>query len=156
MVEPAKLVGAEELPTTRFLTYRMARVQAKLNAQASRLLREVAGLSLSQWRILSLIGSRVETTSSELTRISAMDKGLFSRKLKTLIGSGLVLADPDLNDSRVQRLRLTANGADLYRRTLPRMQARQQALRDRLTPEELRVFVRALDKLELAAEELPG
>lgn len=156
MVEPAKRAGAEELPMTQFLTYRMARVQAKLNAQASRLLREAAGLSLSQWRILSLIGTRGEATSSELTRLSAMDKGLFSRKLKTLIQSGLVLADPDLNDSRVQRLRLTANGADLYRRTLPRMQARQQALRDRLTPEELRVFVRALDKLELAVEESAG
>ena len=35
-----------DLPLRRFLTFRMARVQAKLNAQASHILREQAGLTL--------------------------------------------------------------------------------------------------------------
>ena len=146
--------GQDDLPLTRFLTYRFSRVQAKLNAQATRLLHRTAGLGLTQWRILALIGDAGGTArASEITSFAAIDKGLFSRKLKGLVEDGLVTTAPDKKDQRVQHLRLTAKGQRLYDSTLPVMRARQRALRSHFDDEELRVLYAALDKLESAAEE---
>jgi len=136
----------------QFLTFRLSRVQAKLNVQAARLLSEKAGLTLSQWRIIALIGSQETGLASELTRRSAMDKGLFSRKLKSLTEAGLVESRPHEADHRAQVLSLTAAGRRKYEETLPHMQARQAGLQAELTETERAVFFAVLDKLDLAAE----
>ncbi|MEM6465151.1 MAG: MarR family winged helix-turn-helix transcriptional regulator [Pseudomonadota bacterium] len=141
------------LPLHRFLTYRMARVQSKLNTQASRLLRAKAGLSLAQWRILALIGSNPGARSTDLTRISAMDKGQFSRKLKTLVDDRLVTVTMAAEDHRTMKLELSESGQALFERTLPHMRERQMALSSLLAPEEEEMFFRVLDRLETAVED---
>lgn len=142
----------EDLPLHQFLTYRLSRVQAKLNAQASALLQRHAGLTLSQWRILALVGAAGQTRLSDLARSAALDKGLLSRNLKTMIAEGLVAAQQDDVDQRVQHLTLTARGRALFERTLPRMRARQTHLRAALTETERVVLETALEKLERAAD----
>ena len=79
-MEEPKNFTPDEGVLSRFMTYRLARLHARLNVQASRILQDVAGLSLTQWRVLSLVGSHRGATATQLTRVSAMDKGLFSRK----------------------------------------------------------------------------
>jgi len=142
----------DEMPLHQFLTYRLSRVQAKLNAQASAMLRAHAGLTLSQWRILALVGAAGQTRLSDLARIAALDKGLLSRNLKTLTAEGLVDAKQDDLDQRVQHLTLSKRGQALFEKTLPRMRKRQRGLRSALTTRELDVLYKALDKLELAAD----
>jgi DNA-binding MarR family transcriptional regulator len=127
-------------------------VQAKLNAQASAMLRANAGLTLSQWRILALVGAAGQTRLSELARTGLLDKGLLSRNLKVLVGEGLVVAEQDDVDHRVQHLSLSRRGKALFERTLPRMRKRQRHLRSSLTTKEIDVLYAALDKLELAAD----
>ena len=144
---------ADDLPLQRFLTYRLARAQAKLNAQGSRLLKEIAGISLAQWRIVSLIGTHGQATSSELTRVASIDKGLFSRNLKVLVQDGLVVATPDDADMRISRLKLSPKGQALYEHTLPQMRNRQRKLRAALTDIEAEMLFSALSKLEAVAEE---
>lgn len=141
-----------DLPLQQFLTYRFSRVQAKLNAQATRLLRAQAGITLIQWRIIALIGAAGRSRSSELSRHAALDKGLLSRNLKTLIADGLVTACDDDTDNRAQNLALSPRGRQLYDATLPVMRARQRALRGALDPRELACLYSALDKLEIAAD----
>lgn len=135
------------------LTYRMARVQAKLNAQSTRLLKEDTGLSLTQWRLLALIGTIGQTTAAQLSRHAAMDKGLISRNLRAMSDGNLIQVTPDDRDHRLQHLDLTEAGKALFDLTLPRMLARQAALRARLTDEDLRTFLATLDTLEQAAED---
>ena len=143
---------ADDLPLQQFLTFRLSRVQAKLNAQASRVLEKTAGLTLTQWRILAFLGSGAGSTSAELTRVAALDKGQVSRKLKSLIEEGLVTARADAADSRVQRLSLSRRGRALYEQTLPTMRARQRALQSEMSPAEVQRLFATLDKLEAAAE----
>lgn len=139
-------------PLHQYLTYRMSRVQAKLNIQATRMLRAASGITLLQWRIIALIGAAGQTRMSELSKEAALDKGLLSRNLKTLIEDGVVNAFQDKSDHRAQNLSLSAKGIDIFERTLPVSRRRQQLLHDSLTAEELRVFRRVLDKLEQSAE----
>lgn len=145
-------ITPDDLPLHQFLTYRLSRVQAKLNAQANAMLRAHAGLTLSQWRILALIGAAGQTRLSELARIAALDKGLLSRNLKTLIADGLVRSKQDDIDQRVQHLSLSGSGQTLFETTLPRMRQRQAHLRSSMSARELDVLYRALDKLEIAAD----
>ena len=143
-----------DLPLRQYLTYRIARVQAKLNAQGARVLRDAVGLTLSQWRVLALVGAAGRTRLSELARTAALDKGLLSRNVKTLVEQGLVVADQDEIDHRVQHLSLSPKGQELFARALPVTRRRQQHLRENLSDEEIRTFRRVLDKLEIAAEKM--
>ncbi|WP_434055829.1 MAG: MarR family winged helix-turn-helix transcriptional regulator [Roseibium sp.] len=139
-------------PLHQFLTYRLSRVQAKLNTQAQRILSEAADISLIQWRIIALIGSSGDSHAGELTRRAALDKGLFSRNLKTLMKRGMVTSREDKADHRIAILSLTGDGHALYQKVLPIMRARQRALRSSMTKSELDTLHSALDKLEIAAE----
>lgn len=143
-----------ELMLKHYLTYRLSRVQAKLNAQATRMLREASGITLLQWRVIALVGAAGQTRLSDLSKEAALDKGMLSRNLKTLIEEGIVTAQLDENDHRAQILSLSPKGEAVFARTLPVSRRRQDILRADLSDEELRVFRRVLDKLELAAEEI--
>ena len=142
----------DTLPLHQFLTYRLSRVQAKLNAQASRILRETSGITLTQWRIIAMVGAAGRTRLSDVSRATALDKGLLSRNLKGLTEEGLISAQADDLDHRAQNLTLSERGQAIYERTLPIMRKRQANLQADLSEEELRIFRRVLDKLEIAAE----
>ena len=135
----------------QFLTFRLARLQARLNVQASRVLSEHAGLTLMQWRVLALAGSMGPHSSSALARAAAIDKGLFSRNLKSLIDAGLAQTKADKTDQRQQVVTLTAKGRALHEHTLPVMQARQAFLLDQLSRREQDVVFSILEKLDTAA-----
>lgn len=140
------------LPLHQYLTYRMSRVQAKLSAQGARILRDAVGITLTQWRVIALVGAAGETRLSDLAREAALDKGLLSRNVKLLVARGLINAKQDDTDHRVQHLSLTPDGQEIFFQALPVTRRRQEWLRTDLTTEEIRVFKRVLDKLELAAE----
>lgn len=145
-------LNASELPLQQFLTYRLSRVQARLTAQANFLLKQYAGLTLSQWRVIALIGAAGTSRLSELAKNAALDKGLLSRNLKTLQAEGIVAAKQDEYDNRVQHLKLTQAGEAIFHTTLPKMRQRQQHLRQALSHKEIETFYKVLDKLEQAAE----
>lgn len=150
--EEARSVPGEDL--REFLTFRLSRLQIKLNKQASSILRTHAGLSLSQWRALSLVATArtaSKVTLTELAAVSAVDKGLLSRALNSLCELGLVTATASALDHRVHDLALTAEGRACFQRMLPVMQARQAALRVALSDEESAVVNSIIDKLTDAA-----
>ncbi len=140
------------LPLHQYLTYRMSRVHSKLSAQGARILRDAVGITLTQWRVIALVGAAGETRLSDLAREAALDKGLLSRNVKSLVARGLINAKQDDTDHRVQHLSLTPDGQEIFFQALPVTRRRQEWLRTDLTNEEIRVFKRVLDKLELAAE----
>ncbi len=150
--KPKPEFAVDNQPLYQFLTYRLSRVQAKLNAQANALLQKQSGLTLSKWRVLALVGAAGQTSLSELARKAALDKGLLSRNLKSMVEDGLILSKQYDIDHRVQHLSLSSKGQDLFDKTLPKMRIRQAKLREPLEPKELEALYSALDKLEIAAD----
>lgn len=139
-----------------YVTFRLSRLQAALNAQAAQLLASGAGLTLTQWRILALIDDGGETTHGALMRSGAFDKGLLSRTLAGMIEHGLLSESRDDSDQRRQILRLTPLGLERRARAAPLMQARRARLLRDFTPEETDALMHALDKLMDAALEPIG
>ena len=138
----------------QFLTYRISRLHAKLNAQASRILNNSVGITLNQWRMIAFIGGTGKLTASELIAATAMDKGLVSRNVKSLIASGLVISSSSERDNRVQVLSLTPRGKLVFEVALPRMQRRQDDLQLALSADEIATFRSVVDKLERAVEKM--
>lgn len=140
------------LDVKQFLTYQMARVQAKLNAQAAAILKRHSKLSLVQWRVMTLLASGGDNLTS-ICRLSGMDKGQVSRKLTQLVSQGLVLTRLDEADHRSQKLSLSEKGEELHGRILPIMRARQAHLASDMSDDEQAMLRELLLRLEVAAEQ---
>ena len=144
--------GSAPRPLTQFLTYRILRLHHALNAQAVAILTEVSGISLGQWRILAMVGSGGALTARDVARRTGFDPAFISRTVRSLEETGFLRTARSDVDRRVMTLELTARGAELHDRTLPFMQARQEALLAALAPEERDAIFRIIDKLERAAQ----
>lgn len=136
-----------------FLTYRISRLHQKLNMQASRILQESVGVTLNQWRMIAFVGGAQSVTASQLVKYTAMDKGLVSRNVKSLIEAGLIVTSPHPSDSRIHLLSLTDEGKKVFETALPRMRRRQDNLQRNLSGEDVASLRRMLNVLEMAAED---
>lgn len=153
-------MSEESKPTDRFaaglpsfITFRLARVQNRLNVQASATLSAHSDLSLTEWRMISLIHASGETSAADLSRTAQMDKGQISRALKSLAAKGYIATRSSASDQRQSLLRLSGAGAILHRRLVAIMRRRQERLTSALSDVELAAFYAALEKLEAAAME---
>ena len=142
----------EELP--KLLTFRLSRLQARANAQAARLLKSSAGISLSEWRIFVMIETNRKITPAEIVRLTNFDKGLVSRTIKGMENMGLLTVELSKNDHRSHLIDFTPEGLSIFERARPVMRKRQDMLRDSLEPDELEQLFHAFDKLDAALDEM--
>jgi len=140
-------------PLHELISYRLARVQAKLNAQANRILKENGGLTLVQWRVLLILRRIGETSVGQIARETQFDKALISRTVQSLVARGYVTHRDNKHDQRQQLLKITPSGSKIFETAAPHMQARQKALKGAFTEKERSLLLDALDRLEAAAED---
>ncbi|MCV6594744.1 MAG: MarR family winged helix-turn-helix transcriptional regulator [Silicimonas sp.] len=152
MVESEEGDEGLDRPLHDLVSYRLARVQAKLNAQATRILKENGGLTLVQWRVLLMLRRLGESSVGELARETQFDKALISRTVQSLVARGLVAHRDNEHDQRQQLLSTTAEGTAIFETAAPHMEARQKALRGAMSEEERSLLFDALDRLEAAAD----
>ncbi len=71
-------------------------------------------LTLAQWRVVLILGSRTDAMSvSAVAAAIGVTLPATSRQLRRLEGRGLILIEPDVRDRRSVRVSLTATGRDL-------------------------------------------
>lgn len=145
-----------DIPLQQMVTFRLSRIHAKLNAQAARILKENAGISLSQWRIFVMIENHGKITPAQIVKRTEFDKGQVSRTVKGMVREGLILAAGNESDQRSHTLEFTDKGFALFQKARPAMRTRQTALLGSLTATERQVMFTAMDKLELAMERIDG
>ena len=144
--------GQLERPLEQRVSYRLARLQVELNAQATRILKRHGGLTLVQWRVLVMLNAFTETTVGQVARMTRFDKALISRTVKSLVRAGLVKARSDDLDQRQQLLSMTESGVRVFNAAAPHMYARQDALLDSMDATQREVLFDALDRLEDVAD----
>jgi len=141
-------VKTDQISTyTEYVTYRICQLSAKLNVQATRLLRD-CGLSVVHWRMLAVIHYSAPVTSATLVKAIAMDAGQFSRNLKSLINEGLIKSRVDKDDNRRQLLTLTSEGVARYNLAVPVMKNRRETLMSEVSNADKEAFFRVLDQLD--------
>jgi DNA-binding MarR family transcriptional regulator len=134
------------------VSYRISRLNARLNAQAGRILKASADISLSQWRILVMINEAGEITASDIARQTKIDKALISRAIRSLADEGLIAADIQASDHRSHLIRFTDLGRARFHEALPHMLARQNGIVAGLSGEEQDQFFSMLTRIEEAIE----
>jgi DNA-binding MarR family transcriptional regulator len=142
-----------ELPLGKMITFRVARVHAKITAQATRVLKENSPLSLFQWRILVSIQSLKNPTHSKIIATTNVDGGQLSRSIKKMIESGMLESHTDKADSRQQYLSITKKGVKAYQGARPDMRKRQAKFINALTEAEQDTLFRILTKLEAVCDD---
>lgn len=142
--------GAE---LTRFVTYRLSRIQNRLNTQARVTLAGISSVTLTEWRILSIIRMHGETTASDIHRAIEMDKAQASRGVSSLVERGFVAASGAAADGRRMMLTLTEAGAAEHETVIAVMRRRQALLTQDLSAAEMEALFSILDRLEARAQE---
>ncbi len=135
------------------LTFRLVRLYGELNRQSSRLLRDAGGLTIPEWRIISLLGAHGEMNGRLIVDIAKLDPGLSSRTLRELELRGIVQCARKPEDRRSVWTRLTPRGRKLEQTVRPVMLARHQRLLAALQPQERSMIFTLVDKLRAIIEE---
>ena len=154
-LKPALSLISDEMPIERFLTYRILRLNSKLNRQGAAILRQTSGLKMPEWRVVAFLGTRGKMTATMISEVAGVDPGLLSRSFRSLELAGLIETRRPDHDRREVHATLTRKGQGIFDKTIPLMSARQRALLDALDPDERAAIFRIIDKLELVADASP-
>lgn len=138
----------------QMVTFRISRLHARMNAQATKILKETADISLMQWRVFVMLETLGKITPSEIVRQTDLDKGQLSRAVKTMIEQGLISSETSESDHRAQYIDFTEKGLEVFHRARPQMRDRQARLLNALSPNEQAAMFNALKKLDAVMDEI--
>ena len=130
-----------------FLTFRMLILARALDRQAKRTYGESFGLSLVEWRILAMIGSKGSATVNRLASWMDYDKAQISRAIGALVESGHLRRARNARDTRSAILTLSTQGRALYRELMAFGSERQGVLLAVLTPAQRRALYEIMHAL---------
>ena len=138
----------EDLLVHDFLTTRMSQAINLLRRTVTLPYAKAAGLTVSEWRILSLVAHAQTIPFAALVIQSSSDKALVSRTVRLLEGRGLVRTETDGNTPRKRiTVFVTPEGDALHARVIPIARQRQAAMIRVMTPDERRSMYHGLGKL---------
>jgi DNA-binding MarR family transcriptional regulator len=136
------------LALERFLPYRLSVLSNTLSAAIARTYQSRFGLSVTEWRVLAVLGRHPGLSAGEVAERTAMDKVAVSRAVNALLESGRLLRDTHENDRRRSILALSGAGRAIYDQVAPAALAfEQMLLADFSEAERLQLFA-LLDRLE--------
>ncbi|MFO1282715.1 MAG: MarR family transcriptional regulator [Burkholderiales bacterium] len=148
----ARRVAAAPVDVTRFLSYRILALSNTLGRWAAREYPARFGLTLPQWRILSVIATRGAPTAQEIGETLSIDKAWVSRTLAALARRGIVRTRSDPRDRRRMFVGLTARGRALANRVSRASLERQRELVAGLPAGALARFESTLRDLQSRAD----
>jgi DNA-binding MarR family transcriptional regulator len=138
-----------------FLPYRLSLLTNTVSQGIASTYRDRFGISITEWRILAVLGRFPGLTASDVVKRTAMDKVSISRAVKTLMEKGLLERTTDSGDRRRRRLRLTDNsGTQVLEQIIPQAAAFEARLLDVLDQQEIELFLGTLDKLQHKASDI--
>jgi len=138
-----------------FLPYRLSLLTNTVSQGIARSYRDPYEISVTEWRILAVLGRFPGLTASELVERTAMDKVSISRAVKALEEKRLLRRETDHGDRRRMRLQITRlRGREVLNQVIPKALQYERQLLDCLSASEARTLSRLLGKLQTRAESI--
>jgi DNA-binding MarR family transcriptional regulator len=155
--KPQRSMGDRtELDLDHFLPYRLSVLSNRMSQAIARIYAERFDLSITEWRVMAVLGLRPNLSAGEVAERTAMDKVAVSRAVARLIEAGRVVRAVAEGDRRRSRLRLSAAGRRIHRQVAPLALAFEREALSALTAAEQVRFGRLLDKLCASLPASPG
>ncbi|MDX1459951.1 MAG: MarR family winged helix-turn-helix transcriptional regulator [Xanthomonadales bacterium] len=136
----------------QFLPYRLSLLSNTISEGIARTYRREFGLSVTEWRVLAVLGRFPGLTASDIRSRTAMDKVAISRAVRGLQDRGLVERSEHRQDRRRQLLWLSdPQGKELFAQVVPRALEYEQRLLEALKPGDAVQLGRLLERLQQQA-----
>lgn len=126
--------------------FRISLVANRVHAMFARGI-EPYGIAPEQFAAMKIISDDSETNQSKIAQMLAKGKPTVSRTLDVLEKKGLVARDELETDRRAKRIRLTAEGEAVLNAVTPYAKAFNDAIRERLEPQEIEHFFKVLETI---------
>jgi DNA-binding MarR family transcriptional regulator len=136
------------LDLEHFLPYRLSVLSNRVSQGIARTYEARFGLSVTEWRVIAIIGRYPGLSATEVAQRAAMDKVAISRAVRRLMQAGRVEREPNDADRRERHLRLTDAGRAIHDQIVPAALAYERRIRAALTDEENAALERLIGKLE--------
>ena len=144
---------ARRLKLDRFLPYRLSITSNLVSGRIARVYESLFGLTIHEWRLVTVTAEAGAITQAELGERTRMDKVTVSRAAIALVGRGLLARSPNEGDRRSHLLSLTGEGEALYAAVAPKALELERRLFARFDAGELRQLTEMLRRIDAAAEE---
>ena len=105
------------------------------------------GISLTDWRIISLVAKRPNITGAEISDLSGYTQMLVSRSVNRLERAGYLSRKPHAEDRRRLGLTLSNKGVEIFDRLAPVAAEREDMVAKQLSSLELTQLNHTLDRL---------
>ncbi len=153
--KPMGKMTETDLKLERFLPYRLSVLSNQVSQGIAETYAERFGLSVTEWRVIAILGRFPQIPASQIVERSAMDKVAISRAVRRLFDCGLVRRERDASDRRARPLSLSDRGLEVYAAIVPAALAYERRLLNALTDGERKMLVTLLDKLEAVSRPEP-
>lgn len=130
-----------------FLPYKLSVLSNQVSQGIATTYVEAHDLSVTEWRILAILGRQDGLSATEVAERSAMDKVSISRAVKRLIGANRLVRKVDQQDGRARTLWLTEQGRAIYQAIAPAALEYEKALIKIMSSAERKQFNALLDRL---------
>ena len=135
------------LELEQFLPYRLSVLSNTVSQAIAREYESRFQLSVTEWRVLAVLGRYDAIAAREVAQRTAMDKVAVSRAVAALMKDGRVRRGTAEHDKRQSVLRLTEKGWKVYDEVAPLALEHERRLLSYLDADEQRWLSRILEKL---------
>jgi DNA-binding MarR family transcriptional regulator len=145
---PDAVDGHAVLELDRFLPYRLSVLSNRISQDIAALYAERFALTVTEWRVLAVLGRYPDLSASEVAERTAMDKVAVSRAVSSLLATRRLKRRFHGHDRRRSMLELTATGYRVYDEVAPLALAYEQRLLQGLRDDERAALDRLLTTME--------
>lgn len=136
-----------------FLPYRLSVLSNQISQGIARTYEQRFGLSVTEWRVIAILGRFPGVSATEVAERAAMDKVAVSRAVRKLLEAGRIERLANDSDRRAKHLHLSPAGEAVYDAIVPAALAYEQAIVSALDEGERQQLERLIDKLSAASHE---
>ncbi len=148
------MAGNTTLELEKFLPYRLSVLSNTVSQAIAREYEDRFQLSITEWRVLAVLGRYEGVSAREVAERTAMDKVAVSRAVAELMKDGRVKRSTADHDKRQSVLSLSAKGRKVYDEVAPLALQHEQRLLAHLDAEEREWLGRIIEKLLQAEKAL--
>ena len=137
----------KKLVLDEFLPYQLSRSSEHVSRLFARRYSSQFSLTVSQWRVLAVLGENYQLIADDICKITGMDKVTISRAINELEKQGRVTRLRCKQDGRQVNVKLSDNGKKIYRQIVPIADSFEEQLASFLSVDELNLFNQLLIRL---------
>lgn len=145
---PRKMNADAALVLEEFVPYRLSVLSNRISARIAELYQAEFDLSVTEWRIIAVLGRFHALSANEVAARTAMDKVTVSRTVARLLERKLLKRKFDAGDRRKSILDLSASGTRLHAQIAPLALALEARLLSGFNTLEHEALEALFDKLE--------